>query len=71
MTVAHLITRTVYHGSEWKSYRIMQENSAVCELVGLSPDTLKKTQSLRCSAQVVRDQGRIRGAFELYDDPFV
>ena len=37
-----MITRTVYHGSEWKSYRIMQENSAVCELVGLSPDTLKK-----------------------------
>ncbi|MGC9152082.1 MAG: IS1634 family transposase [Microbacter sp.] len=42
LTVAHLITRTVYHSSEYKSLRIMQENSAACELVGLNPEELKK-----------------------------
>ncbi len=31
--LAHLITRTVYSPSELKSLRIMDENSAVCELV--------------------------------------
>ena len=31
--LAHLITRTVYSPSELKSMRIMEENSAVCELV--------------------------------------
>ena len=32
-TLAHLITRTVYSPSELKSMRIMDENSAVCELI--------------------------------------
>lgn len=31
--LAHLITRTIYTSSELKSLRIMDENSAVCELV--------------------------------------
>lgn len=34
--LALLITRTVYHSSEYKSLRIMQETSAVCELSGIS-----------------------------------
>ena len=32
-TLAHLITRTIYSPSELKSMRIMDENSAVCELL--------------------------------------
>ena len=32
-TLAHLIVRTIYSPSELKSMRIMDENSAVCELV--------------------------------------
>ena len=32
-TLAHLITRTIYSPSELKSMRIMEENSAVCELI--------------------------------------
>lgn len=32
--LASLITRTVYHASEYKSLRLMRENSAVCELLG-------------------------------------
>lgn len=31
--LAHLITRTIYSPSELKSMRIMEENSAVCELI--------------------------------------
>ena len=36
--LAHLITRTVYSPSELKSMRIMDENSAVCELVSGKQD---------------------------------
>ena len=36
--LAHLITRTVYTPSELKSIRIMNENSAVCELVSGSQE---------------------------------
>lgn len=36
--LAHLITRTVYSPSELKSMRIMEENSAVCELISGSQD---------------------------------
>ena len=36
--LAHLITRTVYSQSELKSMRIMDENSAVCELVSGKQD---------------------------------
>jgi transposase len=42
VAVAHLITRTVYTPSELKSLRIMEENSAVCELLGMSPSLITK-----------------------------
>ena len=41
-TLAHLITRTVYTPSELKSMRIIQENSAVADILGLDRDKLKK-----------------------------
>lgn len=37
-TLAHLITRTIYSPSELKSMRIMDENSAVCELLTGDPN---------------------------------
>lgn len=43
---AHLITRTVYSPSELKSLRIMDENSAVCELISGSPDWRPGFQSI-------------------------
>ena len=42
MTMAHLITRTVYTPSELKSMRIMQENSAVADILGIDREALKK-----------------------------
>ena len=48
IAIAHLITRTIYTQSELKSMRIMQENSGICELMGLSEDalTLRKIYSV-------------------------
>ncbi len=40
--IAHLITRTLYSPSEYKSLRIMQENSAVMELLGLDISCFNK-----------------------------
>lgn len=40
--LASLITRTVYHCSEYKSLRVMQETSAVCELFGFSASEFNK-----------------------------
>lgn len=45
-TLAHLITRTVYSSSELKSMRIMEENSAVCELVSGNQDWRPGYQSI-------------------------
>ncbi|OYP60640.1 transposase [Prevotella sp. P2-180] len=44
--LAHLITRTVYSPSELKSLRIMDENSAVCELISGSTDWRPGFQSI-------------------------
>lgn len=44
--LAHLITRTIYSPSELKSMRIMDENSAVCELVSGNQDWRPGFQSV-------------------------
>ena len=44
--LAHLITRTIYSSSELKSMRIMDENSAVCELVSGNQDWRPGYQSI-------------------------
>lgn len=42
VSLAHLITRTVYSPSEWKSLRVIQENSAVGELLDLDLSSFNK-----------------------------
>lgn len=42
VTLAHLITRTVYSPSEWKSLRLIHENSAVAELLNLDLSSFNK-----------------------------
>lgn len=44
--LAHLISRTIYSSSELKSMRIMDENSAVCELVSGKQDWRPGYQSI-------------------------
>ena len=45
-TLAHLIIRTIYSPSELKSMRIMDENSAVCELVSANQEWRPGFQSI-------------------------
>lgn len=45
-TLAHLITRTIYSPSELKSMRIMDENSAVCELISGNQEWCPGFQSI-------------------------
>ena len=45
-TLAHLITRTIYPPSELKSMRIMDENSAVCELISGNQEWRSGFQSI-------------------------
>lgn len=59
LTVAHLITRTVYHSSEYKSLRIMKQNSAACELVGLNPEELRKHNLYDVPLQLYRIKDRL------------
>jgi hypothetical protein len=42
LTLAHLITRAIYTPSELKSMRIMQENSSICELLGMPSSGITK-----------------------------
>lgn len=42
VSLAHLITRTVYSPSEWKSLRVIQENSAVAKLLNLDLSSFNK-----------------------------
>ena len=44
--LAHLITRTVYTPSELKSKRLMEDNSAVCELVSGNNDWIPSLRDL-------------------------
>ncbi len=48
IAIAHLVTRTIYTPSELKSMRIMQENSGICELMGIHEGslTLRKIYSV-------------------------
>ena len=42
--LAHLIVRTIYSPSEHKSLRIMDENSAVCELITKTPNAISPSK---------------------------
>ena len=42
LALAHIVCRTVYPASELKTVRYMQENSSICELLGLEADSITK-----------------------------
>jgi len=42
LALAHIVCRTVYPASEYKTVRYMQENSSICELLGLKTDDITK-----------------------------
>ena len=42
LALAHIVCRTVYPASELKTLRYMQENSSICELLGLEAGSITK-----------------------------
>lgn len=59
IAIAHLITRTIYTPSELKSMRIMQENSGICELMGLSEDKLTPRNIYSVADRFLEEKTRI------------
>jgi transposase len=49
LALAHIVCRTVYPASELKTVRYMQENSAICELLGLDAGKVTKDKLYRIS----------------------
>ena len=42
MAIMQIIARAIYPGSELRTVRCLQENSALCELLGISPENVNK-----------------------------
>lgn len=42
LALAHIVCRTVYQASESKTLRYMQDNSSICELLGLDAEKITK-----------------------------
>lgn len=61
-TLAHLIVRTIYSPSEHKTLSIMDENSAVCELVAKSPNAI--TPSKRAIYDVAPELYKLKDQLE-------
>ena len=49
LALAHIVCRTVYPASELKTLRYLQENSAICELLGLDASKITKDKLYRIS----------------------
>ncbi|MFW5523287.1 MAG: IS1634 family transposase [Segatella copri] len=59
IAIAHLITRTIYTPSELKSMRIMQENSGICELMGIPEDSLTLRKIYSVADRFLEEKTRI------------
>jgi len=49
LALAHIVCRAVYPASELKTLRYMQENSSICELLGLDVNEITKSVLYRIS----------------------
>ena len=59
LAIAHLIMRTVYTPSEWKSMRLMASNSAVCYLVDLALKDVKHRKVYSVADWFYREKEKI------------
>ena len=55
LALAHIVCRTVYPASELKTVRYMQENSAICELLGLDARKITKDRLYGISHRLYRE----------------
>ena len=49
LALAHIVCRTVYPASELKTVRYIQDNSSICELLGIDAKSITKDQLYRTS----------------------
>jgi transposase len=56
LALAHIVCRAVYPASELKTVRYMQENSSVCELLGLDAGEITKDQLYRISHRLYAEK---------------
>ena len=56
LALAHIVCRTVYLASELKTVRYMQENSAICELLGLNANKVTKDKLYRISHRLYSER---------------
>ena len=59
IAMAHLIVRTVYAPSEWRSMRIMERNSAVCYLLNLALKDVKHRKVYSVADWFLKEKARI------------
>jgi transposase len=56
LALAHIVCRTAYPASELKTLRYLQENSSICELLGLDAGEITKDQLYRISRQLYAEK---------------
>jgi hypothetical protein len=72
LALAHIVCRTVYPASELKTVRYMQENSSICELLGLNARSITKDRLYRISHRLFAEKDGLeahlsRKTNELFD----
>ena len=63
MAIMQIIARAIYPGSELRTVRCLQENSALCELLGISPENVNRTSSTVLPASYGMCTGRWKAIF--------
>ncbi|MDR1897976.1 MAG: IS1634 family transposase, partial [Prevotellaceae bacterium] len=56
LAMAHIISRAVYPASEHRTVRFMQENSSVCELLGIDANKVSKDRLYRISLKLYSEK---------------
>jgi transposase len=56
LALAHIVCRAAYPASELKTLRYMEENSSICELLGLDADKITKDELYRISRRLYAER---------------
>jgi transposase len=72
LALAHIVCRAVYPASELKTLRYLQENSSICELLGLDAEKLTKDRLYKTSLRLYAEKDGLekhlsRKTNELFD----
>jgi hypothetical protein len=56
IALAHIVSRTVYPASELKTVSFMQENSSICEFLGIDPQIINKDKLYKISHKLYNER---------------